>query len=132
MRLYRTKGNLAEEVKAIHEFLKHIGYPYGKDFTGLLAETSVMNQTNANRLRAVFAENSSLGMKRFTIPVDFGGIKYKFDFYVADLTDTEDQFRWVEKVPGARFPKSISAHFVGLQRSRKRITCHSKIFACMA
>ena len=121
-------------MKAIHEFLKHIGYPYGKDFTGLLAETSVMNQTNANRLRAAFAENASLGMKRFTIPVDFGGIKYKFDFYVAEsYRYTEDQFRWVEKVAaGARFPKSISAHFVGLQRSRKRITCHSKIFACMA
>ncbi len=104
-RLYRKSGDQRKEFEALRDFLKEEeAYVRERDHSSLLAETREFTPQNLSRLREVFSRfESQGGLTRFTIQVDFSGIKQGFHVYVADSWQyLEDQFTWVEKVRGGQ------------------------------
>jgi tetratricopeptide (TPR) repeat protein len=121
-RLYRKLGNERREFEAIRNYLKETEpYVRERDHSSLLAMTSDFTPQNLNKLREAFDKYSSGGgMKRFTIPTDFSGIKYPFHVYVTDSWQfLEDQFTWVEKVRGGKVPKEVVDSFRRLYKIAK-------------
>jgi hypothetical protein len=64
----------------------------------------------------------SPGMKRFTVPTDFGGVKYPFYVYVLDrakeypYTGIRDQVEWVKEARGGKVPEDVITSFDKLQK----------------
>ena len=60
-------------------------------------------------------KNTKYGMKRFTIPVISGGVKYPFNIYVIagpnGYAEVQDQFRWVKEIRGCEVPKEVRDSF---------------------
>jgi tetratricopeptide (TPR) repeat protein len=60
------------------------------------------------------------GMKRFTVPCDFNGIKYPFQVYIMDLKwpkhPLEDQARWLLEERGGIIPKEVMDSFERLRK----------------
>jgi tetratricopeptide (TPR) repeat protein len=112
-RLYRKLGDGRREFEALRNHLKETeSYVSERDHSAVLAETKDFTPRNLSRLREVFAGFFGKGMKRFTIPVDFAGVKYPFHFYVADSWPfLEDQFTWVEKWRGGKVPPEVVVSF---------------------
>jgi tetratricopeptide (TPR) repeat protein len=114
-KLYRRSGNLVEEVKTAREVLKQWSYFYGKDYGQLLSETAEATADNARRLRAVI--DSPPGMKRFTVPTDFNGVKKGFHVYIANSWQPfEDQVRWVKEMRGGIVPPEVIQSFRRLHK----------------
>jgi hypothetical protein len=63
----------------------------------------------------VRGEKQSSGMKRFTIPCDFGGEKFPFHIYVNSGKKSYerlcDQFRWLEEYRGGKVPVEVQDSF---------------------
>ena len=113
-RLYRKDGDQRHEFEALRNHLKETDpYVHERDHSTLLAETADFTPQNLSRLRDEFAKFvNEGGMKRFTIPTDFGGVKCPFNVYVADSWEfLEDQFTWVEKVRGGKVPREVVDSF---------------------
>ena len=64
----------------------------------------------------------SFGMKRFTVPTDFDGEKYPFNFYVVDKAKghpypgIEDQVKWVQTARKGKVPDDVVSSFDKLQK----------------
>ena len=119
--MYRKTGDERHEFEAIRDYLRETQpYVREKDHSALLAETAGFTLQNLSRLREAFARFSEGGMKRFTIPTDFDGVKYPFNVYVTDSWQfLEDQFTWVEKVRGGKVPKEVTDSFRRLYKIAK-------------
>lgn len=116
--LYRRTGNLDGELKATHEFLKQLSYLYGKDYAMILAETAAPTPENVSRLREII--DSKPGMKRFTVPTDFNGVKFPFNIYITDsIRPFDDQVRWVQEVRGGKVPQEVIESFHRLYKIAK-------------
>jgi tetratricopeptide (TPR) repeat protein len=121
-RLYRKVGDERHEFTAIRDYLRETQpYVREKDHSALLAQTAEFTPKNLVRLRDTFkALSSEGGMKRFTIPTDFDGIKYPFQVYVTDSWQfLDDQFTWVLKVRGGKVPQEVQDSFRRLYKIAK-------------
>ena len=100
-RLYRQAGKEQKEFDALRDFLRETEpYVCERDHSPLLKETERFTPANLARLRKALDKYMDWGggMKRFTVPVYFDGVKNPFHVYVADSWQfVEDQFTWVEK-----------------------------------
>jgi TPR repeat protein len=68
-----------------------------------------------------FIEDSkSSGMKRFTIPIDFDGIKHPFYVYVVSgkqgYKELQDQFIWMKEYRGGQIPNEVANSFNRLNK----------------
>ena len=88
-------------------------YVWGVRQDDLIARTAEFNPQNLEQLRKVHdAQFKNRALKRFTVPVDFNGIKSPFFVYVAESWEfTNDQFLWVERVRGGQVPDDIRTSF---------------------
>ena len=84
-------------------------YFTGRDYTDLLNRTKVLSPESLADLRTSHKEDfGKMGMKRFSIPVEFSGVKYPFHIYIAENWDfTNDQFVWIEKIRGGKVPTDV-------------------------
>jgi serine/threonine protein kinase len=121
-RLYRKTGDEEKEFQALRNYFSETE-PYTRetDYSALLQATDGFSKSHLELLRAehdrVF---DSKGMKRFTVPVDFNGIKFPFNIYVTESWNHfEDQVTWVEKVRGGKFPKEVVESFHRLYKIAK-------------
>jgi tetratricopeptide (TPR) repeat protein len=113
-RMYRKSKDQPHEFEAIRSFLKEEhSYEREKDHSELLAQTADFTPQNLSRLREAF-DRFSLegGLTRFTVQVDWTGVKFPFHIYVVDSWQYfEDQVTWVEKVRGGKFPQEVVDSF---------------------
>jgi tetratricopeptide (TPR) repeat protein len=117
--LYQRLGDIPAEVRARQEFLRVWGKPIlGMKAQGYIDPDPPPSEAEAQRLRALMAKLP--GMKRFTIPCDFNGLKYPFHVYVTDVPwpkdPLEDQARWLEEVRGGTIPKEVRESFRKLHK----------------
>jgi tetratricopeptide (TPR) repeat protein len=118
-RLYRKAGDQRREFESLrNHFSEFETYVSERNHSALLAQTANFTPENLDRLREVYARLvSQEGMKRFTVPVDFNGVKYPFHIFIADSWRfLEDQFTWVEKVRGGKVPREVVISFRRLYR----------------
>jgi tetratricopeptide (TPR) repeat protein len=121
-RLYKKVGDDRHEFEALRDYFRETEpYVREKDHSALLAETAAFTPRNLARLREAFGKfYAEGGMKRFTIPVDFNGIKAPFYVYVTDSWQfLDDQFTWVERIRGGKVPKDIIESFQRLYKIAK-------------
>ena len=121
-RLYRKTGQFAREFEAIRDYLGETEpYVRERDHSALLAETAAFTPRNLSRLREAFDGSVSHGgMKRFTIPTDFDGVKYPFHVYVAESWQfLDDQFTWVNRIRGGKVPQEVIDSFRRLYKIAK-------------
>jgi serine/threonine protein kinase len=112
--LNRKLGNDRGSFEALRKYFAETEpYVHEKDHSALLAERADFTPDNLRKLWEVFDNLSGRdSWKRFTIPVDFNGVKEPIHIYIADSWKfLEDQIKWVETVRGGRFPKEVTQSF---------------------
>jgi tetratricopeptide (TPR) repeat protein len=118
--IYRQLKDSRNEVLCLREQLRVWYEPMtpvqGKQF---LAPGRPEDAAEAAKIRAEI-ERRAGGMKGFTIPCDFNGIKYPFHIYVTDLKypkhPLEDQARWLLEERGGRVPPEVMDAFGWLHK----------------
>ena len=118
--LYKIVGNMNEAAIAGKNWLTIWGHPMhgvnASQFREIHDESATADQINS-MAKVVLKE---YGMKRFTIPTDFGGIKYPFHVYITDVpwpTDPlADQARWVSEMRGGTIPEDVRESFRKLHK----------------
>jgi hypothetical protein len=132
--LYQRVGDIANEVRARQQYLKVWGGP----ILGMKTETYIdpdppPSAAEVGRLRTFMAHLP--GMKRFTIPAVFNGLKYKFHIYISNVPwpkdPLEDQARWLEEERGGTIPEDIRESFRKLHKKAHE-TNQSYIDLCVA
>jgi tetratricopeptide (TPR) repeat protein/tRNA A-37 threonylcarbamoyl transferase component Bud32 len=121
-RLYQKTRDQRREFEAIRSYLKETqAYVDGRDHSKLLAETADFTPNNLTRLREACTQFfSKENLKRFTIPVDWDGIKYGSHVYVAESWQfLDDQFSWFENVRGGKVPADVVDSFRRLYKIAK-------------
>jgi tetratricopeptide (TPR) repeat protein len=117
--LYQKTGDRDEEVRARQEWLRIWGGPLQSYNTkGLIDPDPPPGGDVVRKLRAEMAVEK--GMKRFTIPCDFNGVKYPFHVYIMDVRwpkdPLEDQARWLEEERGGKIPEEVRESFRKLHK----------------
>lgn len=117
--LYQSANMMEDELRARQEWLRIWGEPlHSIKSDGLLDPNAHADTILLSKLRK--AMESSTGMKRFTIPCDFNGVKYPFHVYVTNVkwpTDPlEDQAKWLEEIRGGTIPKDVRESFQRLHK----------------
>lgn len=117
--LYQLTGNLTEEVRARQEWLRIWGGPLQSYNTvGLIDPDPAPSEEIAGKLREEMGKKK--GMKKFTVPCDFNGVKYPFDVYIMDVRwpkdPLEDQARWLEEERGGTIPEPVRESFRKLHK----------------
>jgi tetratricopeptide (TPR) repeat protein len=118
--LYRDKGDSRNEVVQLRGMVRVYYDPMtpvrGKQF---LQAGRPENAAEAKAIRDEIAARVG-GMKRFTVPCDFNGVKYPFHVYVTDLKwprhPLGDQARWLKEVRGGTVPKEVMDSFERLHK----------------
>ena len=117
--LYHKVGDVKNEVLAHREYLRLVGGPFnGLKVDEYLDPSRPTDEAEAVRLRALLKK--APGMKRFTVPCDFNGVKYPFHVYVSDAPwpkdPLEDQARWLLEVRGGTIPEEVRDSFRRLHK----------------
>lgn len=118
--LYRDRGDHPKEVRSLREQLRLWYEPYtkakGEQF---LKSGRGEDKTEADAIREEI-ERTPDSMKRFTVPVDFDGIKYPFHVYVTEVKwpkhPIEDQARWLKEIRGGIIPPEVMDSFTKLHK----------------
>lgn len=119
---YHDAKDFRNEVLSNREYLRMIVGPrYGvKKIDDYVDSSRPTDEAEANRIRDFIANTTKSGMKRFTIPCDFSGIKYPFHVYVTNVAwpkhPLEDQARWLKEERGGTIPKDVMDSFEKLHK----------------
>ncbi|HVA51057.1 MAG TPA: DUF2610 domain-containing protein [Pirellulales bacterium] len=118
--LWRELNDHRQDVLANREYLKLIVGPrYGAKIDDDPASDRPGDKAEADRLRALIENATASGMKRFTVPCDFDGIKQPFYFYITNVPPPthplEEQARWLKEERGGTIPKEVMDSFAKLQ-----------------
>lgn len=117
--LYQKEGNLDDEVRARQEWLRIWGGPLQSYPTeGVIDPDPAPSKELAEKLRTIMAVKK--GMKRFTVPADFDGVKHPFHVYFMDVLwpkdPLEDQARWLKEERGGIIPEEVRESFRKLHK----------------
>jgi serine/threonine protein kinase len=118
--IYRERKDSRNEVLCLRELLRYHYEPLtsmpAKKF---LAPGRPDDAAEADTIRDEMKRLSG-GMKRFTVPCDFNGVKYPFNIYVTDVKwpkhPIEDQARWLLEVRGGVVPAEVMDAFARLHK----------------
>jgi tetratricopeptide (TPR) repeat protein len=119
--VYRETRDFRNEVLANREYLRIIiGPRYGAKIDEDIRPSRPADEAEANRIRELIKTATATGMKRFTVPCDFDGIKYPFFVYVTNVPypkhPLEDQARWLREERGGIIPQEVMDSFQRLQK----------------
>jgi serine/threonine protein kinase len=117
--IYQKAGDAKNEVLANREYLKFWSKPMqGMKIDDYVDVSHPADLAEAVRIREFFKK--SPGMKRFTVPCDFNGLKYPFNVYVTEVPwpkdPLEDQARWLWEKRGGTIPKEVREAFNKLHK----------------
>lgn len=127
----KETGQLTEEIQPLlRRGWKHFAAMYGKEdvlervrdlpLKGELPLHAAKQDSNffAKFMKDVPPEAKDEGMKRFTIPTDFNGVKFPFHVYIISgpngLQQLLNQFRWVKEIRGGTVPEEVVTSFTKL------------------
>jgi tetratricopeptide (TPR) repeat protein len=118
---YALAKDFRNEVLTNRDYLKIIiGPRYGAQTAGFLDSSRPTDETEAKRIRELITQATASGMKRFTVPCDFDGIKYPFWVYVTNVPwpnhPLANQARWLREERGGIIPQSVMDTFARLQK----------------
>ncbi len=116
---YEKLGDYQNEVLAWRGHLKVWGGPLqGMKIAPYADPKRPIDKAEAESIRK-FAK-SSPGMKRFTVPCDFAGVKYPFQIYITEVPwpkdPLEDQARWLLVERGGTIPEEVRDSFRRLHK----------------
>ncbi len=117
--LHHKLGDFKNEVLCAREYLKiWIGPMQGMNIEDYVNVAHAANEAEAARVREFLKK--APGMKRFTVPCDFAGVKYPVHLYVTeDYKAITDQFLWLERLRGGKPPAEVVASFTRLFKIAK-------------
>jgi len=113
-------GNTSEAIRNGFQWLQVWGEPmHGVNRSELLdIEPKTASTAQLKQMSEVVLKE--YGLKRFTIPSDFGGVKYPFHVYVTNVpwpTDPlADQARWLLEMRGGIIPEDVRESFRKLHK----------------
>ncbi len=116
---HQARADSRNEVLAQREYLKvWLGPIQGMKIDPYVDPKNPTDEDEAVRLRKFVA--SSPGMKRFTVPCDFDGLKYPFHIYITETPwpkdPLEDQARWLLEERGGKVPEEVRESFRKLHK----------------
>lgn len=118
---YREMKDFHNEVLANREYLRIIIGPwYGARIDECVDPSRPSDEQEANRIRELIKKATAGGMKRFTVPCDFNGVKYPFHVYIVNSPwpkhPLEDQARWLLEERGGVIPAEVMDSFAKLHK----------------
>lgn len=118
---YRDLKDYRNEVLANREYLRIVIGPWwGAKVDEFLDPKRPTDPAEADRIRELIKQATKDGMKRFTVPCDFDGIKYPFHVYITNVPPPkhplEDQARWLKEERGGTIPAEVMDAFARLQK----------------
>jgi tetratricopeptide (TPR) repeat protein/tRNA A-37 threonylcarbamoyl transferase component Bud32 len=117
--LYERVGEVENEARARQHYLRVWGGPIlGMKTMDYIDPDPAPSAAEAQRLRVFMAKLP--GMKRFTVPAEFGGLKYPLHVYISEVPwpkdPLEDQARWLEEERGGTIPEEVRESFRKLHK----------------
>lgn len=118
---YRDMKDYKNEVLANREYLRIVIGPWwGAKVDEFLDPQRPTDLVEADKIRELITRATKAGIKRFTVPCDFSGIKYPFYIYVTDVPPPKhplaDQARWLKEERGGTIPQEVMDSFARLQK----------------
>lgn len=113
--LFQQTNNIPDEVRARQDHLRiWVGPMQGiavQEYLDL--DPSAIKSEDLQKLREVSSKD--YGMKRFTVPANFGGLTFPFQVYITNVLWPNDplggQARWIEEERDGKIPKEIIDSF---------------------